>query len=137
MQETCQTAAISVQHDQPFAARLYRPRSSDPWWTGGARLALNIMLKFEKGSEPSDGDSICEVGLTKGGEYILRADVAVSGECDAAPVIPSRRSRLRPASGRAAGRAAQHGGDGQAGQVRPVLGSQEWMCSCAPARMRG
>ena len=39
----------------------------DPRWPGGARLALNIVLNVEEGSEPSfpDGDDMTETGLTE------------------------------------------------------------------------
>jgi peptidoglycan/xylan/chitin deacetylase (PgdA/CDA1 family) len=38
-------------------------------WPGGARLALNLVLNVEEGSEPSipDGDAATETGLTEGG----------------------------------------------------------------------
>jgi allantoinase len=41
----------------------------DPQWPGGARLALNLVLNYEEGSEPSipDGDAATESGLTEGG----------------------------------------------------------------------
>jgi len=41
----------------------------DPKWPGGARLALNICVNYEEGSEPAipDGDAASETGLTEGG----------------------------------------------------------------------
>jgi allantoinase len=41
----------------------------DPQWPNGARLALNICVNYEEGSEPSipDGDAASETGLTEGG----------------------------------------------------------------------
>ncbi len=47
----------------------YGPHPPDPQWPGGARLALNIVLNFEEGSELSyaDGDGVTETGLTDGG----------------------------------------------------------------------
>jgi peptidoglycan/xylan/chitin deacetylase (PgdA/CDA1 family) len=41
----------------------------DPHWPGGARLAVNIVINYEEGSEPSfpDGDGETESGLTEGG----------------------------------------------------------------------
>ncbi|MGE0752641.1 MAG: allantoinase PuuE [Variibacter sp.] len=47
----------------------YGPLPPDPRWPGGARLALNIVLNYEEGSEPSipDGDAATESGLTEGG----------------------------------------------------------------------
>ena len=40
----------------------------DPKWPGQARLALNFVLNYEEGSEPSieDGDGYTESGLTEG-----------------------------------------------------------------------
>lgn len=47
----------------------YGPTPPHPQWPGGARLALNIVLNYEEGSEPSfpDGDGVTESGLTDGG----------------------------------------------------------------------
>ena len=47
----------------------YGRRPPDPRWPGGARLALNIVLNVEEGSEPSfaDGDNYSETALTEGG----------------------------------------------------------------------
>ena len=41
----------------------------DPKWPGNARLALNICINYEEGSEPAipDGDAASETGLTEGG----------------------------------------------------------------------
>ena len=41
----------------------------NPNWPGGARLAINIVVNVEEGSEPSwpDGDDHSETGLTEGG----------------------------------------------------------------------
>ncbi len=46
----------------------YGPTPPDPGWPGGARLALNIVLNYEEGAEPSipDGDPATETGLTDG-----------------------------------------------------------------------
>src|SRR5258708_19769894 len=45
------------------------PNPPDPKWPEGARLALNIVINYEEGSEPSiaDGDKASEAGLTEGG----------------------------------------------------------------------
>lgn len=45
----------------------YGAMPPDPQWPGGARLALNFVLNFEEGSEPSfaDGDGYSETGLTE------------------------------------------------------------------------
>ncbi|MBI1779589.1 MAG: allantoinase PuuE [Proteobacteria bacterium] len=47
----------------------YGANPPDPKWPNGARLALNIVINYEEGSEPSvpDGDKASEVGLTEGG----------------------------------------------------------------------
>ena len=45
----------------------YGATPPDPQWPHGARLALNFVLNFEEGSEPSfaDGDGYSEAGLTE------------------------------------------------------------------------
>ena len=45
----------------------YGATPPDPKWPNGARLALNFVLNFEEGSEPSfaDGDGYSEAGLTE------------------------------------------------------------------------
>lgn len=45
----------------------YAGRPPDPRWPGGARLALNFVMNFEEGSEPSigDGETFSERGLTE------------------------------------------------------------------------
>src|SRR5262249_26242396 len=47
----------------------YGAKPPDPKWPDGARLALNFVLNYEEGSEPSipDGDKSSEIGLTEGG----------------------------------------------------------------------
>jgi peptidoglycan/xylan/chitin deacetylase (PgdA/CDA1 family) len=47
----------------------YGANGYDPKWPDGARLALNIVLNVEEGSEPSipDGDAVSETALTEGG----------------------------------------------------------------------
>jgi allantoinase len=46
----------------------YGPNPPDPKWPNGARLALNFVLNYEEGSEPSvqDGEGHSEWGLTEG-----------------------------------------------------------------------
>jgi peptidoglycan/xylan/chitin deacetylase (PgdA/CDA1 family) len=42
----------------------YAGKPPDPKWPGGARLALNIVLNYEEGSEAErDGDGFTETGL--------------------------------------------------------------------------
>jgi hypothetical protein len=45
----------------------YGPNPPDPQWPDGARLAVNFVLNYEEGSEPSfaDGDGQSETGLTE------------------------------------------------------------------------
>ena len=45
----------------------YADRPPDPGWPGGARLALNFVINYEEGSEPSigDGDGVSEARLTE------------------------------------------------------------------------
>src|SRR5262249_54391027 len=45
----------------------YGANPPDPRWPNGARLALNFVMNYEEGSEPSvpDGESASEAGLTE------------------------------------------------------------------------
>jgi putative urate catabolism protein len=45
----------------------YADTPPDPKWPGGARLALNFVMNYEEGSEPSvqDGEGFSESGLTE------------------------------------------------------------------------
>ena len=45
----------------------YGANPPDPKWPGGARLAINFVVNFEEGSEPSvqDGEGYTETGLTE------------------------------------------------------------------------
>ena len=57
-------------HPMPRPARDfvgYGRRPPDPGWPGGARLALNFVINYEEGSEPSidDGDGASEARLTE------------------------------------------------------------------------
>jgi putative urate catabolism protein len=47
----------------------YGAQPPNPHWPNGARLALNFVVNFEEGSEPSfaDGDGYSEAGLTESG----------------------------------------------------------------------
>ncbi|MBL8700006.1 MAG: allantoinase PuuE [Alphaproteobacteria bacterium] len=46
----------------------YGATPPNPKWPGGARLALNFVMNYEEGSEPSiqDGEGFTETGLTEG-----------------------------------------------------------------------
>lgn len=45
----------------------YGPNPPDPKWPNGARLAVNFVINYEEGSEPSvqDGEGYTETGLTE------------------------------------------------------------------------
>ena len=45
----------------------YGANPPNPKWPGGARLAVNFVMNYEEGSEPSiqDGEGFTEVGLTE------------------------------------------------------------------------
>src|SRR3989440_10942856 len=45
----------------------YGPNPPDPKWPNGARLAVNFVMNYEEGSEPSvqDGEGYSETGLTE------------------------------------------------------------------------
>ena len=45
----------------------YGANPPDPKWPGGARLAVNFVMNYEEGSEPSmqDGEGFSETGLTE------------------------------------------------------------------------
>ena len=45
----------------------YGEKAPDPKWPNGARLAVNFVMNYEEGSEPSvqDGEGYTETGLTE------------------------------------------------------------------------
>jgi allantoinase len=45
----------------------YGAHPPDPGWPGGARIAINFVMNYEEGSEPSvhDGEGSTEIGLTE------------------------------------------------------------------------
>jgi allantoinase len=55
---------VPVGRERDFVG--YGGRAPDPKWPGDARLALNLVVNYEEGSEPSiaDGDRDSEAGLT-------------------------------------------------------------------------
>lgn len=62
----------------------YGDHPPDPKWPGGARLALNFVINYEEGSEPSleDGESCSETGLTEAyglGQGGVGRDLAAEG----------------------------------------------------------
>ena len=61
----------------------YAGNPPDPRWPNGARLALNFVLNFEEGSEPSfaDGDDFTEASLTEVGPQGLKGrDLAAESQ---------------------------------------------------------
>ena len=54
-------------NDRPRDLVGYADTPPDPQWPGGARLALNFVMNYEEGSEPSigDGESFSERGITE------------------------------------------------------------------------
>jgi peptidoglycan/xylan/chitin deacetylase (PgdA/CDA1 family) len=63
-------------HPRDFVG--YGRNPPDPKWPGGARLALNICINYEEGSEASyaDGDGVSETALTEGGGGFSGRDLA-------------------------------------------------------------
>ncbi len=61
------TSPAQTEHERDFVG--YGRNPPDPKWPGGARIALNICINYEEGSEPSfaDGDGVSETALTEGG----------------------------------------------------------------------
>lgn len=59
----------------------YGAHPPDPRWPDGARLALNFVLNYEEGSEPSigDGDGYTENRLTDSGVSVTGRDLAAEG----------------------------------------------------------
>ena len=62
----------------------YGANPPDPKWPGGARLAVNFVMNYEEGSEPSvqDGEGFTEVGLTEAhglGQGVKGRDLAAEG----------------------------------------------------------
>ena len=65
----------------------YGANPPDPKWPDGARLALNFVMNYEEGSEPSvqDGEGHSEIGLTEApgiGQTIQGRDLAAEGLFD-------------------------------------------------------
>jgi peptidoglycan/xylan/chitin deacetylase (PgdA/CDA1 family) len=63
-------------HHRDFVG--YGRNPPDPKWPGGARIALNICINYEEGSEASlaDGDGFTETALTEGGGGFEGRDLA-------------------------------------------------------------
>ena len=56
---------MSGHHERDLVG--YGARPPDPKWPGGARIAINFVMNYEEGSEPSvqDGEGFTETGLTE------------------------------------------------------------------------
>src|SRR5262249_38599663 len=73
------TASMSVDgRTRDFVG--YGGSPPDPKWPKGARLALNFVMNYEEGSEPSieDGDGYTGAGLTEGASAATSAPRACS-----------------------------------------------------------
>ena len=59
----------------------YAGQPPDPQWPGGKRLALNFVINYEEGSEPSvpDGDGVSEQALTELAGYDFGSNERVIG----------------------------------------------------------
>ena len=62
----------------------YGGNPPDPKWPNDARLAVNFVMNFEEGSEPSfaDGDGLSEAALTEVGPQGTQR----SGSCRQIPI---------------------------------------------------
>jgi len=56
---------MSWQPNRDFLG--YGAKAPDPKWPNGARIAVNFVMNYEEGSEPSvqDGEGYSETGLTE------------------------------------------------------------------------
>src|ERR1700730_12734878 len=59
------TRRLALTYDRDLIG--YRANPPDPKWPGGARVAVNFVMNYEEGSEPSvqDGEGYTEIGLTE------------------------------------------------------------------------
>jgi len=60
----------------------YGANPPDPQWPGGARLAVNFVINYEEGSEPSvqDGEGATEIGLTEARDRNIPKGRDLAGE---------------------------------------------------------
>jgi allantoinase len=73
---------MSATYDRDLVG--YGAEPPDPKWPGGARLAVNFVMNYEEGSEPSvqDGEGFTESGLTEAhglGQGVKGRDLAAEG----------------------------------------------------------
>ena len=59
------TRRLALTYDRDLIG--YGANPPDPKWPGGARVAINFVMNYEEGSEPSvqDGEGYTEIGLTE------------------------------------------------------------------------
>ena len=59
------TRRLTLTYDRDLIG--YGANPPDPKWPGGARVAINFVINYEEGSEPSvqDGEGYTEIGLTE------------------------------------------------------------------------
>jgi hypothetical protein len=61
----------------------YGASPPDPQWPGGARLAVNFVMNYEEGSEPSlqDGEGFSEVRHTEAPDAVVKAATSLPRAC--------------------------------------------------------
>ena len=69
------------KYDFPRDFKGYGPKSFDPQWPNGAKIAVSFVINYEEGGERSvlNGDVTAEVG--KGVHYYAAAVVSTSSFC--------------------------------------------------------
>ena len=79
----------SALADYPRDLVGYGATPPDPKWPGGARVALQFVLNYEEGSEPSiaDGD-----GYTVGDAVTICAGSSAPTGADALPAVPGKKT---------------------------------------------
>ena len=70
----------------------YGPNPPDPKWPGGARVAINFVMNYEEGSEPSmqAGEGYTETGLTESWNQSVGMHGRDRAGSDHVPEIPLR-----------------------------------------------
>jgi hypothetical protein len=65
LESILETRAMPTSYDRDLIG--YGANPPNPAWPGDARLAVNFVMNYEEGSEPSvqDGEGLTEVGLTE------------------------------------------------------------------------
>src|ERR1700737_1404832 len=77
------TRRLALTYDRDLIG--YGANPPDPKWPGGARVAVNFVMNYEEGSEPSmqDGEGYTETGLTESST----SSIALKGPALAADAI--------------------------------------------------